>query len=390
MGILRTNTLSGIGTDGPVFDGVTRLDTQGYVVPPVGVTSDRTLAGVTTAQGSIRFNTDSQKLEFFAQDQWFEMVIDTPDLAVGSNTGAGARGVFAAGGTPTNNNNTIDYINIGSTGNAVDFGDLSGTARRDLGALSSSSRAVFGGGMTDPAGVSNSIDFITVSSTGNAATFGTLSLSRRGLRGTSSSTRGLFIGGNDNGPNQFNTIDYITIASTGNAQDFGDLSSSAGKSVLSSLSSSTRALSAGGDNPSGVNVIEFITISTIGNAVDFGDISSAKSGLSGLSNATRGIFGGGFGPGAPAPAGSNVIDYVTIASTGNSIDFGDLTRTTFLFASCSSSTRGVFGGGYGPQPTQVSTIDYVTIATQGNAVSFGNLTASRAQISGCSNGHGGL
>ena len=71
MGILRTNTLSGIGTDGPVFDGVTRLDTFGYVVPPVGVTSDRTLAGVTTAQGSIRFNTDSQKLEFFAQDQWF-------------------------------------------------------------------------------------------------------------------------------------------------------------------------------------------------------------------------------------------------------------------------------------------------------------------------------
>jgi hypothetical protein len=80
MGILRTNTLSGIGTDGPVFDGVTRLDTFGYVVPPVGVTSDRTLVGVTTAQGSIRFNTDSQKLEFFAQDQWFEMVIDTPNL----------------------------------------------------------------------------------------------------------------------------------------------------------------------------------------------------------------------------------------------------------------------------------------------------------------------
>ena len=97
MGILRTNTLSGIGTDGPVFDGVTRLDTQGYFVPPVGVTSDRTLVGVTTAQGSIRFNTDSQKLEFYAQDQWWEMVIDTPALAVGSNTGAGARGLFGGG-----------------------------------------------------------------------------------------------------------------------------------------------------------------------------------------------------------------------------------------------------------------------------------------------------
>ena len=92
MGILRTNTLSGIGTDGPVFDGVTRLDTQGYFVPPVGVTSDRTAAGITTSQGAIRFNTDSQKLEFFAQDQWFEMVIDTPNLGRGADTGAGARG----------------------------------------------------------------------------------------------------------------------------------------------------------------------------------------------------------------------------------------------------------------------------------------------------------
>jgi len=121
MGILRTNTLSGIGTDGPVFDGVTRLDTFGYVVPPVGVTSDRTLAGVTTAQGSIRFNSDSQKLEFYAQDQWWEMVIDTPALAVGSNSEAGARGLFTGGyasGAPAPKvTSNIDYVNIASTGN---------------------------------------------------------------------------------------------------------------------------------------------------------------------------------------------------------------------------------------------------------------------------------
>ena len=38
--------------------------------PPIGV-----------PQGAIRFNTDSQKLEFYAQDQWFEMATDSPLLA---------------------------------------------------------------------------------------------------------------------------------------------------------------------------------------------------------------------------------------------------------------------------------------------------------------------
>ena len=56
---------------------------------------------VEVPQGAIRFNTDSQKLEFYAQDQWFEMVIDTPNLGRGADTGAGARGLSAGGQTPS-------------------------------------------------------------------------------------------------------------------------------------------------------------------------------------------------------------------------------------------------------------------------------------------------
>jgi hypothetical protein len=86
MGILRANTISGLGTDGAVFQGVTKFDTQGYVVPSSGTTDQRS-AGITTTQGAIRFNTDSQKLEFYAQDQWWEMVIDTPALGIAADTG---------------------------------------------------------------------------------------------------------------------------------------------------------------------------------------------------------------------------------------------------------------------------------------------------------------
>ena len=68
-------------------------------------------------QGAIRLNTDSQKLEFFAQDRWHEMATDVPTLD------GGARGLFAGGYNPSKSN-VIDYITIAKTGNALDFGDM--------------------------------------------------------------------------------------------------------------------------------------------------------------------------------------------------------------------------------------------------------------------------
>ena len=50
---------------------------------------------VEVPQGAIRLNTDSQKLEFFAQDQWWEMATDVPTLD------GGARGVFVGGYLPS-------------------------------------------------------------------------------------------------------------------------------------------------------------------------------------------------------------------------------------------------------------------------------------------------
>jgi hypothetical protein len=401
MGILRTNTLSGIGTDGPVFDGITRLDTFGYVVPPVGVTSDRTLAGVTTAQGAIRFNTDSQKLEFYAQDQWWEMVIDTPALGTSSDTGAGARGLFGGGFTgpsPANaETDVIQYINISSAGNAVDFGDLSAT-RRFLTSLSSSTRGVFGGGVTSTPALTylNVIEYITISSTGNAVDFGDLSVGKAYLSACSSSTRGVFGGGYTPTPavTILNTIEYITISSTGNAQDFGDLS--VGRLDLSACSSSTRGVFGGGVTTTPAvtifNTIEYITISSTGNAQDFGDLSVGKYGLNACSSSTRGIFAGGF-IFTPAFTYFNTIEFITISSTGNAVDFGDLSVGKNYSSSCSSPTRGVFGGGGTPTPATTgftNTIEYINISSFGDAVDFGDLSAPTRVLSACSNAHGGL
>jgi hypothetical protein len=343
-------------------------------------------------QGAIRFNTDSQKLEFYAQDQWWEMVIDTPALAVSSNTGAGARGLFAGGYNPTSSN-VIDYINISSTGNAVDFGDLLRAHYLNSG-FSSSIRGVFSPGYAASSpSTTNTIEYVTISSTGNSTTFGSLNAGFvYGAGCASNSTRGLIAGYYQLG----NTIDYVTTASTGNSQDFGDLTD--GRAYPSGCSSSTRALFGGGfygdAQQLSRNTIDYVSIATIGNAIDFGDLSTIRTTYGGaISNPIRGIFTtGSVYPGASA---SYVNDYVTIASRGNASNFGSLSVNRFGTMQVSSPTRGVFAGGLtfgSPANSYYNVIDYILISTQGTAVDFGDLTSSNQRGYGgsCSNAHGGL
>jgi len=47
--------------------------------------------------------------------------------------------------------------------------------------------------------------------------------------------------------------------------------------------------SAGRDSPNDINIIDYITIATTGNATDFGDLSSIRTCAAGSSNNTRGI-----------------------------------------------------------------------------------------------------
>ena len=134
--------------------------------------------------------------------------------------------------------------------------------------------------------------------------------------------------------------------------------------------SGTRGLWAGGYVSSFVNTIDYVTIATLGNAVDFGDLTASRGQLTGLSNTTRTLFAGG-------GSYSNTIDYVTNDTTGNATDFGDLTASLDQVGTCSSTTRGVMGGGNTGSFSNV--IQYVTIATPSNADDFGDLTVARGQ-----------
>jgi len=71
----------------------------------------------------------------------------------------------------------------------------------------------------------------------------------------------------------------------------------------------------------------------------------------------------------------NVMDYVTVATTGNATDFGDLTSRRFQLGGLSDGSRGVFAGGYTGSWTNA--MDYITIQTTGNATDFGDMSAGR-------------
>jgi hypothetical protein len=273
----------------------------------------------------------------------------------------------------------IDYVTIATTGNAANFGSLMAATRLNA-ATGSSSRGLQARGLTSDRNV---IEYVTYASTGNSQDFGDLTVGRYALTACNSATRSVFAGGD---ASDLNIIDYVTTATIGNATDFGDLTLRT--SNLAACSSPTRGIFAGGSAfpGNGTNVISYIETASTGNSIDFGDLIGSIYNIGGCSSSTRGIFMGG-------ETTSNVIQYITIASTGNATDFGDCSFGGPYKSAASSQTRGlIFGGNEGTNvPADArATIEYVTIASTGNTTNFGDLTQAKEQGAASSAANGGV
>ena len=294
------------------------------------------------------------------------------------NRGGRGRGIIGPGTMAPANVNTLNYITIATTGNGIDFGDLSyGNSYR--GGLASSTRGVFVNGQGDA-----TIDYVTISSQGGGNIFGEATSNHVGGATFNSPTRGFRAGGSD--PAQTSNIMGMVIASTGSFYDAGDLTLIG--TYQNGASSSTRAIIFGGTNPGGTvlyNNIDVFTMATGGNAIKFGELITARKYVDTACNSTRALAAGGEG----SPAVVNSIEYVTIATEGNGTDFGDLINATGTGKSgvVSSATRGVFGTS---NPARNDDIEYVTIMSTGNAIDFGDLTENIMYTGGCSDSNGGL
>jgi len=328
-------------------------------------------------QGAIRLNTDSSKLEFFAQDRWYEMATDVPTLDGGS------RAVFAGGGDPADPTlDVMDFITISTQGNAADFGDLSSN-RRQGGGCSSKIRNFIMGGYSDSAGaLRNTVEASIFASTGGSSSFCNLTAARYVAAAGGNSTRGLYAGGHSpNAPTIVATIDVFDTFSGTNAVDFGDLSQ--GRVDTAGSANVTRFVVAGGITPTQVNTIDFATISTLGNSQDFGDLSSTSVHNDGASSPIVCIWNG---VGSSVSTNSEKMIYAT---RGNTVHFGDMTVARNSHTAASDCVRIVTAGGNVPGG-RTNNIDYTSISTGGSFANFGDLTDVRSQLDGGSNAHGGL
>jgi hypothetical protein len=307
---------------------------------------------------------------------WHGSVVgqNNPDATTPSNL-FGERGVL--GGSDTNSgtptfSGLIEYINISTLANVdgTTFGNLT-VGREGTAATSDASRGVWAGGWKFAATAASvdTMDYITIATPGNATDFGNLTVARSRLHaGTSNGSRGVFFGGIPVGGTHSNTIDYITIATTGNATDFGDLivatkkGAAAGDDVRGLFGSGQDSASSGADTK---NVV-YITIATTGNATDFGDLVIAEAYRAACSDGSRAVWAGGGGQ-------TTSIEYVTISTISNAVTFGHLITARRYLAATSNGSRGVFLGGIGGS----NIIDYITISTPSNSSRFGDLSRPR-------------
>ena len=176
-------------------------------------------------------------------------------------------------------------------------------------------------------------------------------------------------------------IEYLNIQTKGNSKNFGDLVDAQG--LHDALSSSTRMVFAAGYNSGfGNNAVidmQYITMASEGNALDFGDQLQGTYGTGACSSSTRGLIMGGNrmpnnSPFNDGNDGNNTICTIEISTLGDAIDFGDLTQRRGYPASCGSTVRAVIMGGYNNAVGAGGLLgsDTVIYASHGNGVDFGD------------------
>ena len=334
--------------------------------------------------GAVRYNTDTDRMEVYIGDTWME-------VATTESAPIGGRMLVQQG--EVSPRTSIDYLNMTTEGTAIDFGDTSKTFY-ECAACGNKTRGVFAGGTY---GSNNNVmEFVTIASTGNAEDFGDMAQSTNPGGGGGNQTRGILCGGAY--PNS-NMISFFNMTSKGNASDFGADSPFSG-AYSAALGSPTRTIMFSGRMASPgpgyktTDDIWFITPQTTGIVNDFGTYQNASGSdgsfnAAGASSPTRGIIAGGYAGTYPSGANTNQMEFLTIATTGNSVDFGDLTKSKQMSKGAATSVRGFFTFWYST-PAPVDSVDSVIFSSLGNASHFADLTFQTGSGMSLSNAHGGL
>ena len=145
-----------------------------------------------------------------------------------------------------------------------------------------------------------------------------------------------------------------------------------------------RGVFASGATPSATKVLDMITIATTGNSTDFGDdVVAREEGYATGASSTRGILAAGY----VSPDAIKTISYFIFSSGGGVNDFGETTGQgkpnanpdkSYAQAGASDSTRMLIAGGGGDGWQRTRNISFITMATTGDTSFFGELVRSGA------------
>ena len=379
-GTLSGEVVAGAGLTISVGTGATSgqgnigsLKVSNTFTPPCGGINDRPSAPQT---GALFYNKDFRTIEYWDGNFWRQV----------DNTTAGGRCIWGGGyGTYSSYSTTVDYVNGSTLGNAKEFGMLTGSGNKyaALDGVSSSTRGIFGGGYKDSGGTAANTDmnYITLASRGNGADFGDVTPGGHwGLIGASNSTVGLFCGGWNNNTD----VAKVQISTVGNAISFGSLTYVHSSQSFNNPTHAHIASGAGNNY-----TIQRISFASGGTHENFGetDYSDASAGDS---NSVKGVM-------AKIKNGNlndkSLWSY-TMATGGMVEYFGDLSinrQSHYRPGACATSTRVLFGGGdTAPSNAHLNNIDYVNIASSGNTMDFGDLSEERDHMGSISDCHGGL
>ena len=243
--------------------------------------------------------------------------IDFGDLtAITTKPGAGtdgARAVFVGGGTPAPapGETTMGYVAIGTVGNAAEFGSLH-TASTEGGSASGGGRSVqAAGGSPSPDGLQH----YAIGTFGNSVDFGELTAASGNGQGTSDGSRGLITLASTN-------VNYFNILTAGIATDFAEQPTA--QIQAGAASDGTKAFWLGGEVGSAVDTISFMTIYTLTTGIDWGgELSGARRYLGGTMDGSRAVISNGYST-------TDTIEFISMNAIGTSMtDFGNSTVTVY-------------------------------------------------------------
>jgi len=328
------------------------------------------------SEGTVRYNVDFGTMEFFNGTEWRQFNYQSD---IQNSISTRGRGFYVGGFEPGIGHDEITYFDTTSRGNAVLFGELGFAQYSTGGGTGNEIRGIIQG-TSEPHVNDQKVEYFTMASEGNGITFGELSSGRGYASGTSTSTRCLVAGGYDPG-SITNIIEYAQIMTLGNHVDFGDLT--VARNSLGACNTPVRSVFVGGGSPSpyaGTDTIDFVMTASTGNAADFGGLATGINRATNChSNHTRAIMGTKNGDGAYA---------LELVTGGNTFRFADLVEPNRDGCfNTGNMVRGVISGGF---PAYNSSMEEVMISSGGAAVDFGDAVFAVATGSSFSDSHGGL